>query len=366
MKILYITPTSIIEVNGGTRNYRRGYDMCCSIAGKSNVFTDYTLDQSAGRHTKQFRHLFYGLYWDMPPRKRKTIFDMISTQGIDVVYLASSSLGKFAQVIKKVFPNVKVIVFFENLEADYSKSIIATSSFKGKLIHSHNYYLNKVCEKLACKYADKIISLNKRDADAILRHYGRKPEFIAPICLNDEFNPIYLEEHKNEIPVGLMVGSNFPPNKSGLTWFIHNVLPHVNMNLIVVGSGMDRLKDEFEGIPRLEIHGFVEDLNEYYAKADYMISPIFAGSGMKVKTAEAMEFGKFIFAGPEAATGYDFSENELIVCHDADEFISSINNFKRPANWNGFVQSSRDLYLNNYSYSRSLEIFGQVFKSLSV
>lgn len=366
MKILYITPTSIIEVNGGTMNYRRGYDMCCSIAGKENVFSEFSLDQGAGRFTKQFRHLFYGLYYDMPPKKRNAIINLISQSNIDIVYLASSSLGKFAQVIKKKFPKVKVIVFFENLEVEYSKSIIATAPLKGKIIHSYNLILNKICERLSCKYADKIISLNSRDASAILNQYGRKPDFIAPICLKDEFNPDYLKEHKNTIPVGLMVGSNFPPNKSGLTWFIQNVLPHVNMDFIVVGSGMDRLKNEFKDVPRLEIHGFVEDLNEYYAKADFMVSPIFTGSGMKVKTAEALEFGKFIFAGPEAATGYEYSDKEIIVCHDANEYISAINSFSRPDNWNGFVQSSRDLFLNNYSYSKSLEIFNEVFKSLNL
>ena len=61
---------------------------------------------------------------------------------------------------------------------------------------------------------------------------------------------------------------------------------------------MEFLRDEFCGIDRLQVLGYVEDLNKLYASVRFMVMPILSGSGMKVKTAEALKYGKFIFASP--------------------------------------------------------------------
>lgn len=39
-----------------------------------------------------------------------------------------------------------------------------------------------------------------------------------------------------------------------------------------------------------------------------MVMPIFSGSGMKVKTAEALMYGKFLIGTKEAFEGYEIDE----------------------------------------------------------
>ena len=40
--------------------------------------------------------------------------------------------------------------------------------------------------------------------------------------------------------------------------------------------------------PRIELHGSAPSLEAFYARADFVIAPIFTGGGMKVKIAEAL------------------------------------------------------------------------------
>ena len=64
-----------------------------------------------------------------------------------------------------------------------------------------------------------------------------------------------------------------------------------------------------------------------YTNAYGVIMPIFLGSGMKVKTTEALMYGKAIIATDEALTGYSIDGIDGIYkCNSAEEFIDAINN----------------------------------------
>lgn len=362
MKVLYIGAGAIRrkEVTGGTRGNARSIDMCYQICGRNNVIAISHCDDTPSK-IKQLLSILFHKSYDIAQKKKKEIFYIIKSQNIDVVFLDMSLMGSLAKDIKKEFSTIKILSFFHNVEYDFRLEYLKTMSFRHRFfmrISSADAYKS---EELTCRYSDVIMALNSRDAGQIYKYYNRTPEVLAPVCLKDEFKINSIHPINHDIPVGLMVGNNFRPNANGLDWFIANVLPFVKMRLVVVGTNMNLLIPKYKGVENLEIHGFVEDLSQYYADADYMICPIFEGAGMKVKTAEALEYGKYIFAGPEAIVGYEYTENEICVCKNAEEFINGINNFKRPKDWNGFIQSSRDLYLKNYSYDHSIEVFKRAF-----
>ena len=77
---------------------------------------------------------------------------------------------------------------------------------------------------------------------------------------------------------------------------------------------------------KIEIHGFVEDLYTFYAKADCVIAPIFEGSGMKTKTTEALMWGKFIIGTKEAFCGFDITDDIGVCCENSEDFIKCNKN----------------------------------------
>jgi glycosyltransferase involved in cell wall biosynthesis len=74
----------------------------------------------------------------------------------------------------------------------------------------------------------------------------------------------------------------------------------------------------------VRVIGTVDNLDEVYARCDCVVSPIFHGSGMKVKTADAFRHGKTVVGTPESFTGYHITnKKEGYICKTAGEFLQA-------------------------------------------
>ncbi len=103
----------------------------------------------------------------------------------------------------------------------------------------------------------------------------------------------------------------------------------------------------------MDVAGYVENIHELYQKACCVCLPLFSGGGMKVKTIEAMMFGKKIFGTKEAFSGYGKIDKEAgIQCDTPEEFIRAVNSFVQSAESN-FCIRSRELYEEKYSQEAS-------------
>jgi hypothetical protein len=200
--------------------------------------------------------------------------------------------------------------------------------------------------------------MNERDKFLIQRNYNRIVDAIIPASFSDKFID-FSKEKISSTPKALFLGSNFYANIHGIKWFIENVLPYVNIKLKIIGKDMDNAN--LPKSDKLEIVGYVENLDEYIQNADFMIFPIFKGSGMKVKTCEALMHGKSIIGTGEAFMGYDVDFEKVgAKCETAEEFIKAINEFpKRFAS--KFNEYSRNVFLEKYTND---VVFKQLFKEL--
>ena len=96
----------------------------------------------------------------------------------------------------------------------------------------------------------------------------------------------------------------------------------------------------------------------YYIHSDAVVSPILAGDGMKVKTAEAIMYGKPIFATDEALEGYEVSQlKKIFRCNTSQEFITAINAYAGKPPYFPFNQEIRSLFLEKYHTSCYIKPF---------
>jgi glycosyltransferase involved in cell wall biosynthesis len=91
----------------------------------------------------------------------------------------------------------------------------------------------------------------------------------------------------------LFLGSPYTANIDGITHFIEKCFPLIRAavpqaRLLLAGSICRVLKPNTAGI---ELIGEVGDVREAYARADVVINPVLAGTGLKTKTIEALAFG---------------------------------------------------------------------------
>ena len=109
----------------------------------------------------------------------------------------------------------------------------------------------------------------------------------------------------------LFVGGAFYANQKGIAWFVKHVVPKIDIKVYIIGKGFEKYKHSLELEGKVEVIGEVKSLSNWYLQAHFVIAPIFKGSGMKTKIAEAIMFGKKIIGTPEAFSGYEDVVDQL-------------------------------------------------------
>jgi glycosyltransferase involved in cell wall biosynthesis len=372
--IRYKKSKDILE--GGEQGSQKNYNVLARLLGEENITTIYVHDETRKRSI--FEYVF-GLWWMLfgyyfglsPKRVKKMIYDVQFTI-YDYIWIDRSVFGVIAKKLKKAAYKGEIFCFFHNVEVPYFSAKIP------KWQPQRSFVLRCVDrnDKYSCRYADKIIVLNRRDAQEIEKRYCRKADVLIPVAFKDKYQAtncyrrIDLQFHNSETsdlrrnedftPICLFVGAYFRPNNEGIKWFLKNVYPYVNIKMQIAGKGMAKLRNEIEIPPEINLSSDVPDLLPFFEEADLVILPIFEGAGMKVKTCESLMYGKNILGTSEAFEGYDVDYDKVGgLCNRAEEFIAKIQDFTiypRPK----FNEYSRQIFLEKYSEDAVVEKFQQL------
>lgn len=312
-----------------------------SFSGTAPIDQVHLLPSYSGKVQTLFNYLL-GYAGGLTARNFLVLKAHITNKQYSHVFLDGSLLGSLAYYIKNRYHEVNIILFCHNVEYDFFKAASQTNRL---------YYILFLkaasSEKNAVKAADRVLAFNSRDANRLVDLYKVEPPFIFPITLGDRFDST-LVSAEGDLPLRLLfVGSSFYANIEGIRWFCKEVMQKANVHLQIVGSGMQNIAAELSS-PKITVTGFVDDLDPYYYQADAVIIPIFSGSGMKVKTAEALMMGKTILGTNEAWEGYDFNEGGGFVCNTASDFITAFYSLadRSGKRWN---RQARQLFLSQYS-----------------
>ena len=178
---------------------------------------------------------------------------------------------------------------------------------------------------MSISFSDKFICISPRDRTEYEKKFSCKIDTVFSVTLDDKAKCETLVDVDTDS--FMFVGSYFKPNIDGTKWLAENVAPYIKAPIKIVGRNMEKIADDNQNAfpSNLHIIGGVDDLGKYYENAAAIVMPIFSGSGMKVKTAEAMMYGKPIIATDEALMGYDVDNVEGIYrCNTADEFLKAM------------------------------------------
>ena len=361
-KLLHITFANTLAYTGGGQGTEHNKRAIRSCLGE-HALDSYTIMPYRGPH--DFRFYFRRVteiarqYMGGLTRQHlDNIIAKLSTGEYTDLFIDSSLLGHIAKAVRKRFPHLCIYTFFQNMEYDF----ISSSVWDGKdYLHAFRIPATKYNERCACKYSDKIIVFNSRDASRVKKVYHKEADMQIPIWLTDDYTdtPPTIPTEQG-VKKALFVGSYFFGNTQGLKWFCREVLPYVNIHLTIVGSGMDAFANDAESSDKISIYSNVPDLRPYYEEADFVVLPITTGGGMKVKTAETLKYGKYIIGTKEAVEGYAVSSDTATVCNTATEFIDAISNYSRPYKFN---VPSRQLFKQKYSYDAVINSYAKLLNT---
>lgn len=354
-KLLFISIRDVEKrSNGGELCTNRNYLSFCKLLGRDNVeLVNVMKGLKKGYLNVFYKRINYFRGFNEGISKKKLAEILAISKDVNFVFIDSSIHGAIAYHLSKGGYNGQILSFFHNVEFIINLQKVVKEPWKipELLVTRYN-------EKMACRYADKIISVNQRDKLKLAKFYNKLDVSIIPISLIDTFRNGKNISISNP-PSFIFMGNNWYPNIHGLNWFIENVLDYVNIKLIITGSRMKSLAKMYSH-PKIEFLGFVDDLYDVLSNADYVLSPIFKGSGMKVKTCEALMYGKSIIGTPESFQGYDIDPQKVgRICGTKQEFVTEINNLCKSKEVT-FNQYNRRLFIEKYSFNATLKKFKEV------
>ena len=321
-KVMLVTNQLQVSPSGGRELLSRlNHDVLKEIYGDRLILIELSRNRLQGLKTviNGFQGHIDGLNEAVILRALQTIH----TENVGKVFVDGSNLGGFVKVVKQTLPQVEVSVFFHNVEARFFLgSLWQTKTLRALAVLIVNYF----AERKSIRYGDKLICLSERDSTLLRRLYGRAASHVSPMAMQDK-SPAGMPQINNDVSkkFALFVGGVFYANKAGIAWFVKHVVPRIQINICIVGKGFEELKDVLELDEKVEVVGAVDSLANWYQDAHFVIAPIFDGSGMKTKVAEALMFGKKIVGTPEAFSGYeDVTDQAGWVCTSADDFVAAI------------------------------------------
>ena len=288
----------------------------------------------------------------------------IQARNIGKVFVDGSNLGGFVKVLKQLLPKVQVITFFHNVEARFFLgSLRQVKTLRAMAVLIVNY----LAEKKSVRYSDKLICLSERDSRLLYKLYGRAATHVSPMALQDKLPQGDASTHSTpREKFALFVGGGFYANRAGITWFVKHVAPRISIKTCIVGRDFEDLKDILELDGKVEVVGAVDSLAQWYQNAHFVIAPIFDGSGMKTKVAEALMYGKKIIGTPEAFSGYEgVAERAGWVCATAAEFVAAITEAKNEVT-QSFYPELRMLYEEKYSFAAAVSRLAAILGEDSV
>ncbi len=117
----------------------------------------------------------------------------------------------------------------------------------------------------------------------------------------------------------LFLASDNPINVHAIDNFLIDIWPTLkrelpNLCLILAGKVCDKVENSPAGVEKL---GMVEDIEQLYRDVDAVINPVLFGTGLNIKSIEALGFAKPLVTTEKGADGLDKGFNEAFLVVEA-------------------------------------------------
>ena len=377
MKILFVSK-ELHPAAGSGVGARMHRDTLYELVGKENVFVidlDLFIEPSIKLNYRSYckyknkferikRNLQMNTYY-FSNSMINEIVGIVEKENIEFVFLDDSTFGKLANAIKKKCPRVRVVSFFHDVKAQLYPIWIKRSKFVDKI----DFRIGIENERKSVFSVDKNIVLNSAEDKLLQQYYGVKADYYYPVCVGLPEDSAKNPYPKNEKKVILFVGTSYVANLNGIRWFYKNVFLKISnhFEFWVVGKGLDCMKREFPDNASFHAEGFVESLADYYRYADVVVAPLTGGGGMKIKTAEAISYGKVFVGSTESLHGY-YEEmpksiiNKLIFqCDTVEDYLKAFSEIadREVEKQNNVLV---ELYKTKYSSAASYNIMKKIME----
>lgn len=152
----------------------------------------------------------------------------------------------------------------------------------------------------------------------------------------------------------LYLSGNSKLNIEGLEWFVNDILPKITQRFpdarLIIGGGICNALRHFENHPYIQLVGYVETARDFFCLGDISINPTKNGTGLKIKTMEALSYNKITMVHPHSAIGlYNGMDSPIFISSDQDGWVNYLEEI-----WNSTNDKIDEVRLKNKKYIAEL------------
>ena len=287
---------------------------------------------------------------------RESLEKVLTEQDFDVVHFEWTQMAQYAHLaphIPKLVTEVEV-----NWAAHYGRVALERNPFR-RIRHYYNTLQTLNRELQLCRKMEGVICVTDSDANFLDGYLPRERLHVLNTGVDTRyFRPA--PSHRLAADSLVYVGAfRHEPNVDAMLYFYKAVFPRIletrpKTHLYIVGSSPPAVIRNLGDHPNVTVTGFVEDIREYYDRAQVVIVPLRMGVGIRGKILEGWASGKAMVATSLACLGIRAIHGEnILIADDPEEFsLWVVALLKCPEHCLRLGQAGRKTAVRYYEWDR--------------
>lgn len=304
---------------------------------------------------------------------------ILESQSIDVILCTSSAMAEYvfkSKVLQTDKSTTRLIMDFMDLDSDKWRQYTSLKPFPLSEIYRREAKLLSRYEKRIHRAFDACIFISKSEMDMFLSHEKDLGKLsVVSNCLDTDFfcppsTPI-VKGDDAAYPSILFTGvMDYFPNVDAVTWFVDDIWPEIKQKwpqaeFVIAGMNPNDKIIEYGKQDGIEVTGFVDDILQYYYKADIFVAPFKIARGVQTKVLQSFACGLPVISSPIAIEGIDCNNQvHLLVAKDKEGFIRNIDMLLQDQELQTRIRSNAIKLINScYSWTACLKKLDDVIKN---
>jgi hypothetical protein len=316
MKVLIVSSNQSHPTDAGNRTAIMGQvhifqHLGCDV---HFLFVDMALRQTDESKMKEFWGENYHVFHLNPLRKvRRVIIDKARAK---LCHGRWQCDDHYPFGLEKYVEHLNNQMHFDAIVLQYMRlsRLLTYTSIPKKAIYTHDVFSYKDLRTgapfyEACDAHEEAKAMQRcPNIFAIQEDEATYYSYLAP---NSKIFTVYSHFDYHQQPVTrnkniLFLASRMEFNVNGILWFLDKAWPMIvnqdpELKLIIGGTVCEKIpEDKYSNIMLV---GRVDSLDNFYQRGDVVINPVFQGTGLKIKTFEALSYGKVVIVHPHSSLG---------------------------------------------------------------
>ncbi len=274
---------------------------------------------------------------------------------IDIAWVCRPELcSKYINLLKKNFA-IKVIydtVDLHFLRLQRQQELVPQSNAENNL---PSWQQVQDLELNMAKVAEATVVVTDVEKK-ILENFNISNVFVVPNIHHQYEGELLDFKHRSGL---LFIGGyNHTPNVDAVIWLCREIMPLIwqkqpKIKITLLGSNPPGDVKDLASDPRIEVPGYIQDVEPYFLKSRVFVAPLRYGAGMKGKIGHSLSYGLPTVTTSIGAEGMGLThETDVLIANEPDTFAKyTLRVYQNSKIWS-LISKNAIKIIDQYSYSQ--------------